>query len=52
MIQYQEANRDAIDIKVELELPGVRLRENVWAAQGGLVEQVEQIAVPAVIGNY
>ena len=29
LIQYQEANRDALDGKVSLELPGVRLRENV-----------------------
>jgi len=52
LIQYQEANRDALDGKVELELPGVRLRENVWVGEGTLVEQVEQIEGPAVIGNY
>ena len=42
LIQYQEANRDALDGKVELEMPGVRLRENVWVGEGSLVEQVEQ----------
>jgi mannose-1-phosphate guanylyltransferase/phosphomannomutase len=52
LIQYQEANRDALDGKVALELPGVRLRENVWVGEGTLVEQVEQIEGPAVIGNY
>jgi mannose-1-phosphate guanylyltransferase/phosphomannomutase len=52
LIQYQEANRDALDGKVALQLPGVRLRENVWIGEGTLVEQVEQIQGPAVIGNY
>ena len=52
LIQYQEANRDALDGRVSLELPGVRLRENVWVGEGTLVEQVEQIEGPAVIGNY
>ena len=32
--QYQEANRDALDGKVELEIPGVRLRENVCVGEG------------------
>jgi mannose-1-phosphate guanylyltransferase / phosphomannomutase len=52
LIQYQEANRDALDGKVSLEMPGVRLRENVWVGEGSLVEQVERIEGPAVIGNY
>jgi mannose-1-phosphate guanylyltransferase/phosphomannomutase len=52
LIQYQEANRDALDGKVTLEMPGVRLRENVWVGEGSLVEQVERIEGPAVIGNY
>ena len=52
LIQYQEANRDALDGRVDVELPGVRLRENVWVGEGTLVEQVEQIEGPAVIGNY
>ena len=52
LTQYHEANRDALDGKVTLELPGVRLRENVWVGEGTLVEQVEQIEGPAVIGNY
>ena len=30
----------------------MRLRENVWVGEGTLVEQVEQIEGPAVIGNY
>jgi mannose-1-phosphate guanylyltransferase/phosphomannomutase len=52
LTQYHEANRDALDGKVKLEMPGVRLRENVWVGEGSLVEQVERIEGPAVIGNY
>jgi mannose-1-phosphate guanylyltransferase / phosphomannomutase len=50
--QYQEANRDALDGKVELEIPGVRLRDNVYVGEGSLAENIEQIQGPAVIGNY
>jgi len=52
LTQYHETNRDALDGKVKLEMPGVRLRENVWVGEGSLVEQVERIEGPAVIGNY
>jgi mannose-1-phosphate guanylyltransferase/phosphomannomutase len=50
--QYQEANRDALDGEVELEIPGVRLRDNVYVGEGSLAENIEQILGPAVIGNY
>jgi mannose-1-phosphate guanylyltransferase/phosphomannomutase len=52
IVQYQEANRDALDGKVKLDIPGVRLRENVYVGEGSLAENVEQIKGPAVIGNY
>jgi mannose-1-phosphate guanylyltransferase / phosphomannomutase len=50
--QFQEANRDALDGKVALQLPGVRLRDNVYVGEGSLAENIEQIRGPAVIGNY
>jgi mannose-1-phosphate guanylyltransferase/phosphomannomutase len=50
--QFQEANRDALDGEVELEIPGVRLRDNVYVGEGSLAENIEQIQGPAVIGNY
>jgi mannose-1-phosphate guanylyltransferase/phosphomannomutase len=50
--QYQEANRDALDGKVELQIPGVHLRDNVYVGEGSLAENIEQIQGPAVIGNY
>jgi mannose-1-phosphate guanylyltransferase / phosphomannomutase len=52
LTQYQEANRDALDGKVELDIPGVRLRENIYVGEGTLAENIEEIKGPAVIGNY
>jgi mannose-1-phosphate guanylyltransferase/phosphomannomutase len=52
LTQYQEANRDALDGKVELDIPGIRLRENIYVGEGTLAENIEHIKGPAVIGNY
>jgi mannose-1-phosphate guanylyltransferase/phosphomannomutase len=52
VVQYQEANRDALDGKVEVDIPGVRLRENVYVGEGSLAENLDNIHGPAVIGNY
>jgi mannose-1-phosphate guanylyltransferase/phosphomannomutase len=52
LTQYQVANRDSLDGKVTLEIPGVCLRENVWVGEGSLAENIENIRGPAVIGNY
>jgi len=52
LTQYQTANRDVLDGKVELEIPGIRLRENVHVGEGSTVENLENIKGPAVIGNY
>ncbi len=50
--QYLEANRDALDGKVSLQIPGVRLRGNVWVGQGVDFETLDNVVGPAVIGNY
>jgi mannose-1-phosphate guanylyltransferase/phosphomannomutase len=52
LIQYQEANRDALDGKVELDIPGISLREKVYIGEGTLAENLDNITGPAVIGNY
>jgi mannose-1-phosphate guanylyltransferase/phosphomannomutase len=52
LTQYQEANRDALEGKVELDIPGIRLRENIYVGEGTLAENIEHIKGPAVIGNY
>lgn len=50
--QYLQANRDALDGKVNLQMPGVRLRGNVWVGQGVGLDTLDNVTGPAVIGNY
>ncbi len=52
IVQYQEANRDALDGRVKLDIPGLRLREGIYVGEGSLAENLERIKGPAVIGNY
>ncbi|MDQ5821169.1 MAG: sugar phosphate nucleotidyltransferase [Actinomycetota bacterium] len=49
--QYRQANFDALDGSVNLSVPGVRLRGNVYAGEG--VEfDLDAVEGPAYIGNY
>jgi mannose-1-phosphate guanylyltransferase/phosphomannomutase len=49
--QYRQANFDALDGHVNLSIPGVRLRGNVFAGEG--VEfDLDAVEGPAYIGNY
>ncbi|MEX0993691.1 MAG: sugar phosphate nucleotidyltransferase [Solirubrobacterales bacterium] len=52
LIQYQEANRDALDGKVNISIAGIKLRDNIWVGEGSLAENLDAIHGPAVIGNY
>ena len=48
--QYLQANRDALDGKVHLTPPGVRLRGNVWVERGASIDSLDEVEGPAVIG--
>ena len=50
--QYRQANFDALDERVRLKLPGVRLRGNVWIGDGVEIDDLDAIEGPAFIGNY
>ena len=50
--QYRQANFDALDELVQLEIPGVRLRGNIWIGEGVEMDDLETIEGPAFIGNY
>ncbi len=50
--QFRQANFDALDEKVALNVPGIRLRGNVWLGEGVEIDDVEQVEGPAFIGNY
>jgi mannose-1-phosphate guanylyltransferase/phosphomannomutase len=50
--QFRQANFDALDEKVQLRIPGIRLRGNVWLGEGVELDDLDQISAPAYIGNY
>ncbi len=50
--QYREANFDALDEKVRLNVPGIRLRGNIWIGEGVELDDLEGVEGPAFIGNY
>ncbi len=50
--QYLQANFDALDERVRLNVPGVRLRGNIWLGEGVEVDDVAEVEGPAFVGNY
>ncbi len=49
--QYREANYDALDGKVALNIPGIQLRGNIWIGEGVDLDDLDQVEGPAYIGN-
>jgi mannose-1-phosphate guanylyltransferase/phosphomannomutase len=50
--QFRQANFDALDERVRLNVPGIRLRGNIWLGEGVEVDDLEAIEGPAFLGNY
>jgi mannose-1-phosphate guanylyltransferase/phosphomannomutase len=50
--QYRQANFDALDEKVRLTIPGLKIRGDVWIGEGVEIDDVEGVEGPAFIGNY
>jgi mannose-1-phosphate guanylyltransferase / phosphomannomutase len=50
--QFRQANFDALDEKVRLNIPGIRIRGNVWLGEGVEIGDLQQVEGPAYIGNY
>src|SRR6266568_2270203 len=50
--QYRQANVDALEERVRLHIPGIRLRGNIWLGEGVELDDLEQVEAPAYIGNY
>jgi mannose-1-phosphate guanylyltransferase / phosphomannomutase len=50
--QFRQANFDALDEKVQLRIPGIRLRGNIWLGEGVELDDLDQISAPAYVGNY
>jgi mannose-1-phosphate guanylyltransferase/phosphomannomutase len=50
--QFRQANFDALDEKVRLMIPGIRLRGNIWIGESVELDELERIEGPSFIGNY
>jgi mannose-1-phosphate guanylyltransferase / phosphomannomutase len=50
--QYRQANFDALEESVKLNVPGIRIRGNVWLGEGVEIADLDQVEGPAMIGNY
>jgi mannose-1-phosphate guanylyltransferase/phosphomannomutase len=50
--QFRQANFDALDEKVALNVAGIKLRGNVWVGEGVELADLESVEGPAFIGNY
>ena len=49
--QYRQANFDALEQRVALEIPGVRLRGNIWIGEGVDLPHLEAVEGPAYVGD-
>jgi mannose-1-phosphate guanylyltransferase/phosphomannomutase len=52
LVQYAQANFDALDGLVKLEIPGLQLRGNIWLSESARVDDIDAIEAPAFVGNY
>src|SRR6476619_1884205 len=50
--QFRQANFDALDERVQLNIAGIRLRGNIWLGEGVEVDDLDAIEGPAYLGNY
>ena len=50
--QYRQANFDALDEKVRLDIGGLKIRGDVWVGEGVEIDDVEGVEGPSFIGNY
>src|SRR5436309_2831245 len=50
--QFRQANFDALDERVRLNIGGIRIRGNIWLGDGVDLDDLEQIEGPAYLGNY
>ena len=50
--QYRQANQDVLDGRCAVQVPGIRLRSNIWLGQGVTLPPAEVLEGPAYLGNY
>ena len=50
--QYRQANFDALEERVRLNIDGIRIRGDIWLGEGVEIDDLDQVEAPAYIGNY
>jgi mannose-1-phosphate guanylyltransferase / phosphomannomutase len=50
--QFAQANRDALDGRVRVEIPGVELAPGIWVEDGVTIADLQRISSPCYIGRY
>jgi mannose-1-phosphate guanylyltransferase/phosphomannomutase len=50
--QFRQANFDALDEKLRLKIPGIKLRGDVWIGEGVEIDDVDGVEGPAFVGDY
>lgn len=50
--QYLRANHDALDGKVKVNIPGIKLSDNIYIGEKLNLDSLDNIRGPALIGNY
>src|SRR3954452_9460864 len=50
--QYRRANEEALDRRVALEIPGIRLLDNVWIGEGVELPDLSEVEGPAYLGKF
>jgi mannose-1-phosphate guanylyltransferase / phosphomannomutase len=50
--QFRQANFDALDEQARLEIPGIRIRGNVWLGEGVDLDDLDSLEGPVYVGNY
>jgi mannose-1-phosphate guanylyltransferase/phosphomannomutase len=50
--QFAQANRDALDGRVNVQIPGVELSPGVWVEDGVTIADLQCLAAPCYIGRY
>ena len=49
--QFRQANFDALDERVHLNVPGIRLRGNVWVGDEAEIDDLDTIEGPALVAS-
>ncbi|HVL32252.1 MAG TPA: sugar phosphate nucleotidyltransferase, partial [Actinomycetota bacterium] len=49
---YRKAQQDALDGKVQIEIPGFEIADRVWVGEGTVIDPAARIEGPALIGEH